>query len=72
MTAELIGYLALGFGLVAMGMKSLVPLRIIHALSAISYIVYGSMIGAYPLIIGGSLFLAIHSYHLVRIHKKVT
>lgn len=72
MTEEIAGYLALGFGVIAMGMKKLMMLRIVHAFSAMSYIVYGSMIHAIPIIIGGSTFLVIHAYHLIRLWKKTT
>lgn len=69
MMTHLIGYLALGFGLVAMGMKRMVILRIVHMLSALTYIIYGTMIDASPVIVGGSLFIVVHGYHLIRMRK---
>lgn len=72
MSAEWFGYLALGLGLFAIAHKNMLWLRIVHGLSAACYICYGLMISAYPIAIGGSLFLLVHAYHLrkIYIHKK--
>ncbi|WP_170148028.1 YgjV family protein [Marinoscillum furvescens] len=72
MSAEWIGYLALGFSLMAMAHNNIIKLRVLHALSAISYVGYGIYLEALPLIIGGVLFLMIHSYHLLRFSKNKT
>ena len=70
MSPEMIGYAALGLGVVALGMKRMVPLRVIHTCSAITYIVYGSLIDATPIIIAGSVSVIIHGFHLIRLQKK--
>ena len=70
MTVEWIGYLALAIGLIAIANKHMLWLRLLHGLSAATYIWYGISIEAYPLILGGSLFLLIHSYHLLKMAQR--
>lgn len=70
MSAEWTGYLALGLSLMAMANNNMLKLRVLHALSAIAYIVYGVLLDAFPLVIGGSLFLMIHSYHLLKFSRS--
>ncbi|MEO9476145.1 MAG: hypothetical protein ABJG41_11435 [Cyclobacteriaceae bacterium] len=67
---EWIGYLALGLGILAISMKRMFLLRIVHALSAIGYLIYGILIEASPVILAGVLFLCIHSYHILQLLKK--
>ena len=69
--AEIIGFLALMIGLTAMGMKRMLWLRALHGSSAVLYIVYGLMIEAYPLIVGGFAFLTIHIYHIFKLTKAL-
>ncbi len=66
MSIEVLGYLAIAVGLIAMSCKEIIWLRSIHSISALIYIVYGSMIEALPIVVGGSVFLLIHMYHLAR------
>ncbi|MBL4715161.1 MAG: hypothetical protein COC01_05350 [Bacteroidetes bacterium] len=63
---EAIAYIALMISLVSMSMKSMIYLRAFHALSSLLFGIYGICIDAFPLIIGGSLFLIIHSYHIIK------
>lgn len=70
MITESIGYLAIVLSLVAIANKNMVKLRMIHGLSALTYVVYGTMIGAYPIAFGGVLFMGIHAYHLIRMRRK--
>ncbi|MEQ8472218.1 MAG: hypothetical protein RIC35_13585 [Marinoscillum sp.] len=72
MMAEIIGYLAIALGLIAIANKNMVKLRIIHGLSAATYICYGVMIEAYPIAFGGVIFMGIHTYHLIKIKRKST
>lgn len=67
---ELIGYLALAAGIVAMTMKNILTLRIIHSVSAALYVAYGFLMGAQPILVGGSLFLMIHAWKIHRQAKK--
>jgi hypothetical protein len=65
---HLLGLVALSFSLLAMMMKNILILRIFSATANFVYIIYGSLIGAPPLIIGGAIVVLIHSYH---IHKLI-
>lgn len=69
MNAEYIGYFALTLGLLAISMKRIIILRFIHATSALVYLVYGSMIGAKPVILAGVLFMIIHAYQIFLLLK---
>lgn len=67
---EWVGYLALGLGILAISMKRMFLLRIVHGLSAVGYLIYGILIDASPVILAGVLFLFIHSYHILQLLKK--
>lgn len=64
---EWIGYFALAASLLAMGRKNMLNLRLIHSVSALAYMLYGYLISAWPIVIGGSLFLVIHAFHIVKL-----
>ncbi|MEQ8584215.1 MAG: hypothetical protein RIC30_00800 [Marinoscillum sp.] len=66
MTAEILGYIALGLGIFAMANKHMLWLRVAHGLSAAFYVGYGLMISANPIVVAGVIFLFIHGYHLTR------
>jgi hypothetical protein len=67
-TVHLLGLVALFFSLLGMTMKNILTLRIFSASGNFIYIIYGLLIGAPPLIIGGAIVVVIHGYH---IHKLV-
>ena len=69
MMADIIGYLALTLSLLAISMKTMLILRYIHAAAAATYVIYGVMIDAFPLMLGGALFMIIHLIHIVRLWK---
>ncbi|MEM1137746.1 MAG: hypothetical protein AAGI07_18045 [Bacteroidota bacterium] len=64
---DLIGYAALGLNLLSMTMKDILYLRLFSFLANVSYIIYGVMLSAMPIIVGCSIAVAIHSYHIVKI-----
>ena len=66
MMVESIGYLAIVIGLIAMSCKDIKWLRTIHCFSALAYVVYGMWINAFPIVIGGLVFMTIHIYYLVQ------
>ncbi|HCX23349.1 MAG: hypothetical protein CMB80_31950 [Flammeovirgaceae bacterium] len=70
MRAELIGYSAIIFSLLAMSQTSVWKLRVLHMISAVIYILYGSMLDAYPIVFGSCLFLLIHSWHLIKLKSS--
>lgn len=61
---HLLGLVALGFSLLAMTMKNILILRIFSAAANFIYIIYGLLLGAPPLIIGGATVIVIHAYHI--------
>jgi hypothetical protein len=63
-TVHLLGLAALGFSLLAMSMRNILILRILSAIANFIYIIYGLLLGAPPLIIGGAIVIAIHGYHI--------
>ena len=60
MIAQVMAYIALSIGLLAMSMKEMLLLRSLHALSCIMYGVYGLYIDAVPLTVGAFLYALIH------------
>jgi hypothetical protein len=69
-TVHLLGLAALGFGLLAMMMKNILILRIFSAIGNFIYIIYGFLLGAPPLIIGGAIVIVIHGYHIHKLIQK--
>lgn len=61
---HLLGLIALGFSLLAMSMKNILWLRILSATANFIYIIYGFLLVAPPLMIGGTIAIAIHAYHI--------
>ena len=61
---DLIGYAALIFNLISMTRSNVVRLRQISALANAVYVIYGFLISAYPVIIGGTIAVALHAYQL--------
>ena len=51
MTTELIGYLASALIVVSLAMTSVVRLRVISFVGSVTFVVYGALIGAWPVIV---------------------
>ena len=66
---DLVGYSALLLNLGSMAMRDLLRLRVLSAIANTIYIVYGLLIDAPPFIIGCSIAVCIHLYHLRKITK---
>ncbi|WP_411893696.1 hypothetical protein [Winogradskyella sp. A2] len=67
LSIDLIGYSALAVNLYSMSVKGEYKLRLISAIANFIYILYGILINAYPIIIGCSIAVLLHIYHLRRI-----
>ena len=67
---DMIGYLALSINLYSMSVKGEQKLRIISAIANSFFVIYGSMIVAMPIIIGSSIAVCLHTYHIIRIAKE--
>ena len=64
-----IGYSALVLNLISMAMKKVVYLRWFSLIANAIYILYGVLLQAPPFIIGCSIAVIIHAYHLFRIRS---
>jgi hypothetical protein len=69
-TTHLFGLVALGLSLLAMTMKSILPLRIISAVANFVYVIYGYFLGAPPLVLGGTVAIVIHGYHIHKLARN--
>jgi len=67
---DLIGYTALTFNLISMTRANVIRLRQLSAIANGMYIIYGFLIDAYPVIIGCTIAVILHTYHLLRIKKE--
>ena len=64
---ELLGYVASILVAVSLMMSSILRLRIINLVGAIFFVLYASLIGAYPVVIVNSLITLINLYYLYQI-----
>lgn len=67
---DIIGYIALIINLLSMGMSNFTRLRILAALANFIYVIYGVMIDAYPIVIGCSIAVVLHLYHLINRRRR--
>ncbi len=65
-----IGYIALATNLFSMSTKGEYKLRFISLIANAIYIFYGVLISATPIIIGCTIAIFLHAYHLRRILSK--
>jgi len=63
---DMLGYTALVINLLSMSMGNVFKLRILSALANAIYIVYGILIYALPIVIGCSIAVALHSFHIYK------
>lgn len=66
---DIIGYLGLILNLSSMTMKNIIHLRIMALCANTIYVAYGLMLHAMPFIIGCTIAVSIHTYHIY-ISKK--
>ncbi len=67
-----IGYTALVINLYSMSTKGEYKLRLISLIANTGYILYGALISATPIIVGCTIAVLLHGYHLrrLRINKN--
>ena len=67
-----IGYAALVINLYSMSTKGEYRLRLISLIANTAYILYGALISATPLIVGCTIAVLLHGYHIrrLRINKS--
>lgn len=64
MTTELIGYLASALIVASLAMTSVVRLRVISFLGSVAYVVYGVLIGAWPVVLANAVIALLNVWHL--------
>lgn len=69
---DCIGYGGLVINLYSMSTKGEYKLRLISLLANLVYILYGALISATPIIVGCTIAVFLHGYHLRRLNIKKT
>ena len=67
---DIIGYIALITNLYSMSSNGEYRLRLISVIANFIYIIYGFLISATPIMIGCSIAIILHSYHLRKLIKE--
>ncbi len=67
-----LGYSALVLNLISMSMKNVLYLRIFSMVANAIYVIYGILLDAPPFVIGCSIAVCIHLYHIHRIKYRQT
>jgi len=67
---DCIGYSALVINLYSMSTKGEYKLRLVSLIANIGYIFYGTLISAPPIIIGCTIAVFLHGYHIRRLRIK--
>ncbi|MBC7878525.1 MAG: YgjV family protein [Anaerolineales bacterium] len=67
---ELIGYAGSVLVAVSLMMKSLVRLRMINLVGALFFVIYGLLIGAFPVAFLNTLIVVVNVYYLTRMWKQ--
>ena len=65
-----IGYGALIINLYSMSTKGEYKLRVISLIANTFYVLYGTLIGATPIIVGCTIAVFLHGYHIKRLRIK--
>lgn len=69
-TVDFIGYTALIINLTSMGMRNVLLLRGFSAVANFIYVIYGIILGATPIVVGCSIAVSLHTYHIVKNYKS--
>lgn len=64
------GYLASALLMVSFTMKDVTKLRSINSLGCIAFVVYGFMLGSWPVIITNAFILCMNLWYLIVLRKK--
>ncbi len=67
---DCIGYGGLVINLYSMSTKGEYKLRLISLIANVIYILYGTLINATPIIVGCTIAVLLHGYHLKRLKLK--
>lgn len=64
---EWVGYAASALIVISLIMTSVIKLRIVNTAGCTLFVVYGFMVGAYPVAVSNLLIVLINLYHLYKI-----
>ena len=67
---EWIGYVASVLIVISLIMTSVIKLRIVNTVGCVLFIVYGFIVGTYPVAVSNLLIVFINLYHLYRIKSE--
>lgn len=67
---ELVGYAASALIVISLLMSSLLRLRIIGLFGAITFTLYGLLIGAFPIVVANGTIIGIQVFHLTRMLRQ--
>ncbi|WP_414632760.1 YgjV family protein [Clostridium sp. UBA3887] len=68
---EWIGYLATILITISMFMKEIFKLRFINLMGCILFVIYGLIIGAYPVAIANAIIVFINLYYLYKLFREM-
>ncbi|WP_414632288.1 MULTISPECIES: YgjV family protein [unclassified Clostridium] len=68
---EWIGYLASILITISMFMKKIFKLRFINLMGCILFVIYGLIIGAYPVAIANAIIVFINLYYLYKLFREM-
>jgi hypothetical protein len=63
---EVWGYTSMVVVLISMLMKNMKRLRIINSISCAMFIIYGAILGAYPIVLLNTLVIVINVFRLIK------
>jgi hypothetical protein len=66
MNVEIWGYISMAVVLISMLMKNMKKLRIINSISCAMFIIYGVILGAYPIVLLNVLVICINVFRLIK------
>lgn len=64
---ELVGYIASGFVVLSFAMSSIVKIRTISLVGSVFYVIYGALIGSFPIILANATIVV---FHCVALYKE--
>lgn len=68
--AQLLGYLAFIFLAISLWVNNDIKFRWINSLGSLSFVFYGILIGAFPVVLTNAVLLAINIYFLFKIYRR--
>ncbi|MDA3730212.1 YgjV family protein [Niameybacter massiliensis] len=67
---EWIGYAASVGIVISLLMTNMVKLRVINSIGCVLFVIYGVLVGAYPVVISNAAIVVINAYQLYKLSKE--